>query len=287
MVSKLNENWCFNSNDHSAFSSGSYSDNKCDANVYSKNLFEDDLQTTLSIGLKTNGGMKARPATFHIGFDDGGATVSPTTYLDQTITLNTLDRTVSQSKNKKYYSSLGGMSVVGPHGNNGRGVTISPGVTRGNINRYGITDLKSGEPGYTGFRLWHGEDKGLDLPSEYTISLWVKNPNSGPIILLATTKSRSTLVIDHLFACGRWDFCHQLIRSENKYKLGTVKYTDLFGDGKEWIRITLVAKGEKTLVYKFGELLGDLPNAVKGKLFYVGGGRTKYTFGTLAEISYW
>ena len=73
--------------------------------------------------------MKARPATFHIGFDDGGATVSPTTYLDQTITLNTLDQTVSQSKNKKYYSSLGGMSVVGPHGNNGRGVTISPGVT--------------------------------------------------------------------------------------------------------------------------------------------------------------
>jgi hypothetical protein len=282
LVSKLKEDWCFNSNDHSAFSSGSYSDNKCDANVYSKNLFEDDLQTTLSIGLKTNGGMKARPATFHIGFDNGGATVSPTTYLDQTITLNTMDRKVVKSC-KKYYSSPGGTSVVGPHGNNGRGVTISPGESRPR------TCKSTG--GYTGYRLWQGEDRGLDLPSEYTISLWVKNPNSGPIILLATTKSRSTFsLFDHLFACGRYDFCHQFIRSEKsgqQYKLGTVKYTDLFGDGKEWIRITLVAKNEKTLVYKFGELLGDLPVAVSGYLFYVGSGRKEHIFGTLAEISYW
>ena len=117
--------------------------------------------------------------------------------------------------------------------------------------------------------------------------MWVKNPNSGHIILLATTISSSSPLSDVLFACGLGDFCHQCIRSEQKCKLGTVKYTDLFGDGKEWIRITLVAKGQKTLVYKFGELLGDLPVAVSGKLFYVGSGRTKYTFGTLAEISYW
>jgi hypothetical protein len=278
-VEEVSEDWCLTGvDDNPAFTAG-ITDPICDAHTISSNLIDGDEETTLSIGIKSNGGLVTRPPTLQISFgEDGVALATPERVLGKRITIQ-----IDTTSNLLYSAK----SINGPDGTLYGGVVIPS----------------------TGYTIFHGDDMGLPLAKEYTISCWVKGmPDysteskgfrslfKGPTIFNSRTKLNERgsdhFILNTVEAEEGANAAQYVPINEfgtNLWVVSTVAASDLFNQDGSWSRLTLVAVGGKTRLYKDDSFVGQIGSINTDPIFRLGSTGVTGTdsFGTIADIKYW
>ena len=271
-VKEVVKEWCKTSDDNTAFTSG-LSNSVCDNDKFGSKLYEDSLETTLSIGIKKNGGLTTRTPLWKIEFYNGEATATPAEMYGEKLTIKNQWR---------------GDTHVGPNKREARAYKV--------WNRWDQHVNK----GDVGFHIFHGEKKGFPLAKEYTISIWVRgSPNINQDLFKSPWTWNALL---HKWEPG----LHMLQIGEDRriiqyYPLGTpwdqatkvlnsdVSIDDVFNsDPNEWSRLTLVAVGGKTWIYKDAVRKGSLPIVAFARIFNLGsGGKVGAWDAPIADMEYW